>query len=130
MLVKEQILKDQRVAEHALKLRLKVELPDGTRLGYGKVDLLKAIQKEASISAAARALGMSYRRAWSLINEMNTHFAEPVVETHMGGARRGGAEVTPKGQYLIDCYELIQAQAEQATQELVAQLAAQLRLDE
>ncbi|ODC05304.1 transcriptional regulator [Terasakiispira papahanaumokuakeensis] len=118
------------MSEHTLKLRLKIELPDGTRLGYGKVDLLKAIQKEASISAAARALGMSYRRAWSLINEMNTHFAEPVVETHTGGARRGGAEVTSKGQYLIDCYELIQTQAEQATQELVAQLAAQLKLDD
>lgn len=118
------------MASHTLKLRLKVELPDGTRLGYGKVDLLKAIQREASISAAARALGMSYRRAWSLINEMNLHFAEPVVETHMGGAKRGGAEVTAKGQYLIDCYEHIQAQAEQATQESIAQLAAQLKQDD
>lgn len=117
------------MAEHSLKLRLKVELPDGTRLGYGKVDLLKAIQQEASISAAARALGMSYRRAWSLINEMNACFAEPVVKTHMGGANRGGAEVTAKGQYLIDCYERIQAQAEQATHESMVQLATELRLD-
>lgn len=73
-----------------LKIRLKIELPDGVRLGYGKIDLLRAIDREQSISAAARSMGMSYRRAWMLLEELNKSFATPVVETRMGGQAVAG----------------------------------------
>src|SRR5690606_14897979 len=80
-------------------------------LGPGKADLLEAILNHGSISAAGRAMGMSYKRAWDLVNTMNTSFAKPLVATAKGGARGGGAEVTPFGQTILSAYRDVENKA-------------------
>jgi molybdate transport system regulatory protein len=103
------------MAKPPATLWIKLDLGDAGQIGPGKIALLKAIGRERSIAAAARAMGMSYRRAWLLVNELNRAFDEPVVATHVGGRRRGGAELTPGGTALIARYEEIAAAAEAAT---------------
>ena len=71
-------------------------------IGPGKADLLQAIEETGSISAAARSMGMSYRRAWLLIDTMNQCFREPVVDTATGGKGGGGAQITPFGRIGVD----------------------------
>ncbi|KEO59854.1 winged helix-turn-helix domain-containing protein [Thalassospira permensis] len=112
-----------------LKIRLKIELPDGVRLGYGKIDLLRAIDREQSISAAARSMGMSYRRAWMLLEELNKSFATPVVETRMGGAGRGGASLTGSGMRIIAIYDDAQTRANEALAGPLRKLADELAGD-
>lgn len=82
--------------------------------GPGKAALLLAIAQYGSISAAARALGMSYRRAWLLVEEMNTSFQEPLVATATGGANGGGARITELAQTMLRRYEHMTAKAEVA----------------
>jgi molybdate transport system regulatory protein len=79
------------------KAVLKIEFSAGLRLGPGKVRLLDCISETGSISAAARKMEMSYRRAWLLIEELNGMFGQPVVETAAGGPGGGGAKVTDFG---------------------------------
>jgi len=69
-------------------------------MGPGKAELVERIAETGSISAAARAMGMSYRRAWQLVEALNAAFKEPVVVTAVGGQRGGGAQVTPYGRRL------------------------------
>jgi molybdate transport system regulatory protein len=106
-----------------LKIRLKIDLPGGVRLGYGKVDLLRAVAEEASISAAARKMGMSYRRAWLLIDELNRSFSSPVIETRIGGKAHGGATLTAMGEKVMAIYQAAELQAEQALATSLAELA-------
>jgi molybdate transport system regulatory protein len=103
---------------------LRVVFADGTRLGPGKARLLETIAQTGSISAAARAMGMSYRRAWLLVDEMNRLFAEPVVAGHHGGAGGGGAQVTPFGAELAERYHRMLAKAEAALTDDLAALEA------
>tara|TARA_Y100000782_G_C9961054_1_gene171807 strand:+ start:92 stop:457 length:366 start_codon:yes stop_codon:yes gene_type:complete len=109
-----------------LKIRLKIDLPGNIRLGYGKVDLLRAVAEYQSISAAARSMGMSYRRAWLLIDELNKCFVTPVTETHVGGRGHGGAQLTEMGKQLIVLYDRACEKAESALQDDLDQLAAVL----
>jgi molybdate transport system regulatory protein len=88
-------------------LSIRVDLAGG-RLGPGKVALLEAIGREGSISAAARALGMSYRRAWALVEEVNATFAGPAVAASAGGRHGGGAALTPLGAELVAAYRAIE----------------------
>ena len=76
----------------------------------GKICLLELIAEHGSISAAGRALGMSYRRAWLLVDELNHLFAEPVVAGQIGGRSGGGASLTPFGARLVECYREIERQ--------------------
>lgn len=78
-------------------------------MGPGKADLLEAIAREGSISAAGRALGMSYRRAWLLVDEMNRTWKRPLVETVSGGGRDRGANVTDTGRQVLDAYRALEA---------------------
>jgi molybdate transport system regulatory protein len=87
--------------------------PDG-RIGRGKIQLLSHIQETGSISAAGRAMDMSYRRAWLLVDEMNRLFGEPVVESQRGGKQGGGAVLTSFGQALIERYGAMEAKARDA----------------
>lgn len=92
-----------------------------TSLGPGKIALLEAIARCGSISAAAREMGMSYRRAWLLVEAMNQAFQQPVVLAAVGGKRGGGAEITPFAQDLLSRYRQIEAKAAAAVgQELKA----------
>jgi molybdate transport system regulatory protein len=97
------------------KLTLRVDLGGGRALGPGKIRLLEAIEKSGSISQAGRKLGMSYRRAWLLVNDMNNCFRDPVIEAQPGGAHGGGAVLTPFGQKLVERYRAIEAEALVAT---------------
>ncbi|MHC8492292.1 winged helix-turn-helix domain-containing protein [Thalassospira sp. SM2505] len=109
-----------------LKVRLKIELPGAVRLGYGKVDLLRAVEEHRSISAAARSMGMSYRRAWLLIDELNKCFREPVIETSIGGRAHGGATLTPTGIRIIEIYQTARDKVQDAIKDELDQLAASL----
>ncbi|HWA14549.1 MAG TPA: winged helix-turn-helix domain-containing protein [Burkholderiales bacterium] len=80
-------------------------------MGPGKADLLKAIESTGSISAAARQMDMSYRRAWLLVDTMNQCFRTPLVETATGGSRGGGARVTEFGKEILARYQRMEAKA-------------------
>ena len=83
-------------------------------MGPGKAELVERIADTGSISAAARALGMSYRRAWQLVEALNRDFRRPVVETATGGRRGGGARVTPFGRELVAAFRKMEAKASAA----------------
>jgi molybdate transport system regulatory protein len=95
-------------------LSIRIDLPSGSRIGPGKVALLEAIQSTGSISAAARSIGMSYRRAWLLVEEINQTLREPAVTAETGGARGGGAVVTPVGEKVVALYRAIESHARTA----------------
>jgi len=95
-------------------LSIRIDLASGSRIGPGKIALLEAIKSTGSISAAARSIGMSYRRAWLLVEEINRALREPAVKAESGGARGGGAVVTPVGEKVVDLYRSIETQARNA----------------
>lgn len=80
---------------------LRISFPHEDRLGRGKMELLEHIRETGSISAAGRAMDMSYRRAWLLVSDMNRMFKQPVVESQRGGQKGGGAALTPFGEELL-----------------------------
>jgi len=82
-------------------------------MGPGKADLLDALAREGSISGAGRALGMSYRRAWLLVDQMNRCFTRPLVETQSGGGRGAGARLTAEGEAALAAYRSLSVQAEE-----------------
>jgi molybdate transport system regulatory protein len=94
--------------------RLRITKGDDIAIGPGKIDLLEAIGATGSITAAAKALGMSYRRAWLLVDTMNRCFDTPVVAAEAGGARGGGTRVTPLGEEIVRRYRRIEASAAKA----------------
>ncbi|HEV7309056.1 winged helix-turn-helix domain-containing protein [Ensifer sp.] len=83
---------------------LRIDFPPADRLGRGKIMLLELIRETGSISAAGRAMDMSYRRAWLLVDALNRMFTEPSVESQRGGKQGGGAALTPFGETLIRRY--------------------------
>lgn len=82
------------------------------QLGHGKIRLLEMIAEHGSISSAARAMKMSYRRAWLLMDDVNSMFNEPLLETKPGGKGGGHAILTDFGQGVVDLYRRIEADAE------------------
>jgi molybdate transport system regulatory protein len=92
-------------------LSIRLDLANGDRIGPGKIALLEAIRAKGSISGAARQLGMSYRRAWLLVERINEAFREPAVTAATGGQHGGGAVVTPVGERVIDLYRSIEGLA-------------------
>jgi len=109
------------------RLTVRVDFGAERALGPGKIRLLEAVGSTGSISQAGRALDMSYRRAWLLIDDMNQCFRDPVVTTQSGGAQGGGAALTPFGQNLIEKYRSIEAQAIAATKAQLRELEHALR---
>lgn len=106
---------------------MRVILPGGVALGPGKAELLQAIAETGSISAAGRRMGMSYRRAWTLVEEMNAAFRAPLVETSRGGAEGGGARLTGAGEAVLALYRRIEEKAAAATGAEMDELAGLLR---
>jgi molybdate transport system regulatory protein len=98
-----------------LSLRLKLVLKPDIAIGPGKADLLEAIRETGSISAAGRQMGMSYRRAWLLVDTMNGCFTSPLVETSKGGAAGGKAILTATGTEVLRRYRRIEAATLAAT---------------
>ena len=95
-----------------LKLKLQLYCGDEIAMGPGKADLLEAIAREGSISAAGRALGMSYRRAWLLVDTMNRCFRKSLVEAHPGGGKNAGAKLTQAGEAALAAYRSLSSQVE------------------
>lgn len=98
----------------ALKIKIQLFCGEEIAMGPGKADLLDAIQAQGSISAAGRAMGMSYRRAWLLVDAMNRCWAQPLVETSPGSAQ-GGARVTAAGLDVLAHYRALQNRLGQAS---------------
>ena len=105
-------------------LQLRIKLDPDTLLGPGKAELLQAIQETGSIAAAGRRMGMSYKRAWYLIDTMNDYFREPVVISTKGGHARGGAHLTDTGRAVLEGYRRIENKAQRVTARELAALAA------
>nr|WP_276592765.1 LysR family transcriptional regulator [Methylobacterium sp. GC_Met_1] len=96
------------------RLSIRIDLGPGHRLGPGKVRLLELIAEHGSIAGAGRALGMSYRRAWLLVEAMNTGFGRPVVEAQTGGRAGGGARLSEFGADVVARYRAVETAAEVA----------------
>lgn len=109
------------------ELRLRVYAGDVIAMGPGKADLLTAIADTGSISAAGRALGMSYRRSWELVSIMNAHFREPLVLSVKGGASGGGAELTTLGRDVLKRYRAMERRAAKAVAPDVEHIRSLLR---
>ena len=110
-----------------VRLTLRVDFGTDRAIGPGKVLLLEAIRDTGSISQAGRALGMSYRRAWLLVDDMNRCFREPVVTAQPGGSQGGGAALTAFGQKVIQRYRTIETEAMAATKPQLHDLEAAVR---
>jgi molybdate transport system regulatory protein len=106
------------------RLTLRLDFGPGRAIGHGKIRLLEAVRDCGSISAAGRSMGMSYRRAWLLIDELNGLFDEPVTETKHGGPGGGGAELTRFGHRVVQQYRSIETKAHIAVADDLDALAA------
>lgn len=104
------------------QFRLRLHHGDTIAIGPGKVSLLEAIDRTGSISAAAREIGMSYRRAWVLIDEMNQALRQPPLETLTGGAGGGGSTLSASGRAVVQHYREAEARALQACAKEIGQL--------
>jgi molybdate transport system regulatory protein len=111
------------------KLRVSVVFESGARIGPGKARLLQSIRDTGSISAAAREMGMSYKRAWVLLDSINQAFTEPVVSAAPGGAGGGGARLTAFGAEVLERYRRIDERAAAVAVDDLAVLADRARPD-
>lgn len=104
-------------------IKIRLHHHDNIAFGPGKADLLDAIKEHGSISAAGRSMGMSYKRAWDLIQTMNQSFKQPLVTTSKGGSQKGGAIVTAMGEKVLNQYREAQKIADVATAEQLKTLS-------
>ena len=109
-------------ARPVARFRLRVTSGDTIAIGPGKIDLLEAIAETRSITAAAKAIGMSYRRAWMLIDQLNATLRQPAVTSAKGGERGGGSRLTAVGEDLIARYRRIETRAAEACADDMAAL--------
>jgi molybdate transport system regulatory protein len=105
-------------------LSIRVDLACGVRIGPGKVAVLEEIARSGSISAAGRALRMSYRRTWELVDDLNRGLGCPVVATAAGGSGGGGASLTAVGAAVVACYRAVEKDAGEAARQHIAVLNA------
>jgi len=108
-------------------LRLRLVLAPDIAIGPGKADLLDGIRETGSIAAAGRRLGMSYKRAWLLVETMNRCFRSPLVEATKGGSKGGGAMLTPLGTEVLGRFRKLEAAAFSAGSVEIDALTALLR---
>lgn len=101
---------------------LRLYFSEGEMMGPGKAMLLEGIAQSGSISAAGRAMGMSYKRAWMLVEAMNAMFAEPLVLSARGGPGGGGAQLSPMGERVLALFRRIEAEAAAAAEADIAAL--------
>lgn len=97
------------MTDATLRLTLRVDVGGRRTLGPGKIRLLELVGELGSISAAARGMGMSYRRAWTLVESLNSTFRTPLVAAKPGGAGGGGAQLLPDGAEVVQLYRTLEA---------------------
>ena len=108
-------------------LRIRIHFGHLTMLGPGKADLLEGIARTGSIAAAGRDMSMSYKRAWTIIEELNSAFREPLVESARGGAKGGGAQLTATGAAVLAHYRKLEEIMSEAGAARIGAIAAMLR---
>jgi molybdate transport system regulatory protein len=118
---------DKKVTGARLKIQARLMLDEEIAFGPGKADLLDAIQATGSISAAGKQLGMSYRRAWMLVDGMNRCFQQPLVLTVTGGNQGGGAQLTELGLDVLKRYRQLQNEINQLSAQHFPELKTLLR---
>src|ERR1700682_4974321 len=111
------------------RVRISIVFESGARIGPGKAMLLESIRGTRSISAAAREMGMSYKRAWLLLDSMNRAFTEPVITAAPGGTHGGGASLTAFGAELLERYRRIEKETATLAREDIAALARRAHPD-
>jgi molybdate transport system regulatory protein len=104
----------RRAPAAVLRPRLRLVRGGTILLGPGKADLLDSVRETGSLRQAASGLGMSYMRAWTLVKTMNTAFREPLVALARGGARHGGAALTPAGAHVLALYRAMERKCSDA----------------
>lgn len=104
------------MSTNTLRPRLRILHGDQIALGPGKADLLQAIDRAGTLADAANLLGMSYMRAWTLLQTMNACFREPLVATSRGGSGHGHASLTPAGRAALDLYRRMEESAREAAE--------------
>ena len=102
------------------RFRIRVTSGETIAVGPGKIELLEAIAKTHSITAAAKAIGMSYRRAWILVDEINAALKQPAVSSAKGGEHGGGSQLTAVGMALVELYRRIEVRAAEACADDIA----------
>jgi molybdate transport system regulatory protein len=105
---------DDRTTKAGDRLSIRLDLASGARIGPGKIAVLEEIARSGSISAAGRALHMSYRRTWELVEDLNRSLGHPVVATAAGGSGGGGASLTDLGRAVVERYRAIELDTAQA----------------
>ncbi|HKQ12259.1 MAG TPA: hypothetical protein VJT80_02430 [Steroidobacteraceae bacterium] len=105
-------------------IRVRIDLSPDSALGPGKISLLEHIESSGSLSKAARELGMSYRRAWLLLDDINGMFNDPATTASVGGSGGGGARLTDLGREIVKAYREIEDAAEKAASARIAWLAS------
>ncbi|HML09504.1 MAG TPA: LysR family transcriptional regulator [Stellaceae bacterium] len=108
------------------RLTLRIDFDADRQIGPGKIKLLELIDSTGSISAAGRQMGMSYRRAWLLVDNLNHCFREPLVAAQVGGVKGGGAALTAFGRGVVEHYRAIEEAAATAGADHVGALTASL----
>lgn len=107
-------------------LRLRIHFDPSGSLGPGKIELLEKIVAFGSISAAGRAMGMSYRRAWRLVDRLNATFNQPVVARRVGGNHGGGACLTDLGLFIVSSFRAVESAVAEAAGTQLTALQAQV----
>jgi molybdate transport system regulatory protein len=108
------------------RLTLRIDFDEDRALGPGKIKLLELIDKHGSISEAGRQMGMSYRRAWVLVDNLNRSFRAPVVASQTGGQHGGGASLTQFGHVVVQHYRAVETAAQKASSAHIEALTAAL----
>ena len=111
-------------------IRFRVDFGGGCSVGIGKIDLLEGIANFGSLARAARQMRMSYRRAWLLLEDMNTSFDEPVSRSSVGGKGGGGVMLTAFGTRLVAAYRLLESQIQPLATEHLSDLNAHVTMGE
>jgi molybdate transport system regulatory protein len=110
----------------SLKVKVRIDFDDAHAVGPGKIALLERMRDCGSLSQAARELDISYRRAWQLLDSLNTSFNEPVIVTSIGGKGGGGSEITKLGLALIDAYRALEKEMTLRAQQFFKPLRTQV----
>ena len=108
--------------DSASALRLRVLLGNGHMFGPGKAELLEGIARLGSIAAAGRAMSMSYKRAWQLVDDLNRFFSSPLVVATKGGGKGGGAQLTENGRRVLDLYRAVEIKSRRAASKEIESL--------
>jgi molybdate transport system regulatory protein len=109
------------------RLTLRIDFGDSRQLGPGKIRLLELVDTHGSITASAKMMDMSYRRAWLLIDDLNGMFETPLVETRPGGRGGGNARLTVLGRAIVQLYRAIEKDSFQASSTRIDELERRIR---